>query len=224
MSQPDSVSDLERLVAAAEQYARTLFAHDSTGHDWYHTDNVRRLAQQIARAEGADEGVVVLAALLHDVGDHKLHGGDLAAGPRLVQQWLETQNAHAELTARVVAIVGSVSFKGAGVATPVASREAAVVQDADRLEALGAIGIARAFAYGGARGQLIYDPEVSPVLHHDFASYRQGSRHTIQHFHEKLLLLRDRMQTATGRRLAAQRHAFMEQFLAQFSAEWAGEC
>jgi uncharacterized protein len=211
------------LIDRTATHVRGLFAGDSTGHDWHHTDRVRRTALAIAREGGADLVVVELAALLHDVADWKFAGGDHLAGPRAARRWLEQNGADPSLVAHVEAIVAGLSFKGAGVPTPMATLEGQIVQDADRLDAIGAIGIARTFAYGGHKGQAIYDPDLPPQPHDDFEAYKRGGGSTINHFYEKLLLLADRMNTATARRLAAERHRFLEQFLEQFLAEWNGE-
>jgi uncharacterized protein len=215
----NSADLLERTAA----HVRGHFAGDSTGHDWHHTDRVRRTALAIAREENADLLVVELAALLHDVADWKFAGGDHLAGPRAARQWLAQNEADPALVEHVVQIVAGLSFKGAGVPTPMATLEGQIVQDADRLDAIGAIGIARTFAYGGHKGQPLYDPNQPPQPHDSFAAYKQGSGSTINHFYEKLLLLKDRLNTAAARRLAAERHRFLEQFLEQFLAEWNAE-
>jgi uncharacterized protein len=198
-------------------------AADSSGHDWHHIARVRRLALRLARDEGADPFVVELAALLHDIADWKFHGGDEHEGPRRAANWLASLGVDQLTIDRVSQIIREVSFKGAGVDTPTSSLEAQVVQDADRLDALGALGIARAFAYGGHAGRAIHDPDVPYETHGTFAEYKKNSGPTINHFYEKLLLLRDRMNTASGRRMAEARHQFMEEFLARFFSEWNGE-
>lgn len=211
----------ERVAQIVERL-RAAHAHDSSGHDWWHLWRVWQTARRLAQAEQADLEVVDLAALLHDVADWKFHGGDDSVGPRLAREWLENMGASPDVVNHVAQIVAGVSYKGAGVATPMTTLEGRCVQDADRLDAIGAIGIARAFAYGGSRGRLMYDPEHAPRHHASFAEYKRNSGPTINHFHEKLLLLKDRMQTASGRRLAAERHAFMEEFLNRFHSEWNG--
>lgn len=197
---------------------------EGTGHDWWHVERVRRLALRIAKEEGANLVIVELGALLHDVADHKFHDGDETAGPNASREWLCRYGVDPEIVEAVVGIVQQVSFKGAGVPDRVSSLEGKVVQDADRLDALGAIGIARTFAYGGFRKQTLWDPDVPPVLHASFDAYKKSSSPTINHFYEKLLLLKDRMHTRTGKRLAEARHALMERFLEAFFAEWNGEC
>jgi uncharacterized protein len=203
-------------------HVRDLLGADNTGHDWWHIDRVRRLALAIGEQEGADPLVVELAALLHDIADWKFHGGDEKLGPRRAAEWLASLAVDRATIDHVAQIVADISFKGAGVKTPMHSLEGQVVQDADRLDAIGAVGIARAIAYGGHAGQPIYDPDIAHTLHESFAAYKQGSGSTINHFHEKLLLLKDRMHTATARRMADERHQFMQQFLDRFQAEWDG--
>ncbi len=209
------------VVALTEARVRELLAGDATGHDWWHIERVRRLALRLAAEEGADPLVVELAALLHDVADWKL-SGDADAGARHAREWLTSLGVEPAVVEHVTGIVAGVSFKGAGVPTPMSTIEGRVVQDADRLDALGAIGIARAFAYGGSRGRALHEPEEGPRLHASFAEYRSATGSTLNHFHEKLLLLRERMNTAAGRRLADERHRFMEEFVRRFLAEWEG--
>ncbi|HZG67635.1 MAG TPA: HD domain-containing protein [Herpetosiphonaceae bacterium] len=212
----------EQVVAATVHHVRGLLDGEGTGHDWWHIERVWRLAIHIGQAEDADPFVVTLAALLHDIADWKFHGGDLDAGPRAARAWLRSQNVDESVVDHVCAVVAQVSFKGALVPDAPGSREAMVVQDADRLDALGAIGIARAFAYGGSQNRSLYDPRVIPNAHVSFEAYRASRGTTINHFHEKLLLLRDRMHTPTARAIAAERHEFMVQFLERFLAEWEG--
>ena len=158
--------------------------------------------------------------MLHDIADYKYHGGDISAGPKAAEQWMTTQQIDAEIVEKVVRIIKELSFKGAGVKTPMSTPEGKAVQDADRLDAMGAIGIARTFAYGGYKGHALYDPAIKPVMHNDFESYRKSKAPVINHFYEKLLLLKERMNTETGRRLAEKRHAFMETYLETFFEEW----
>ena len=210
------------ILSRTADHVRSLLEGDSAGHDWWHIERVRRVAMTIAREEQADLFLVELAALLHDVADWKFAGGDEAAGPAAARKWLASLEADEPTTDHVCRIIGQLSFKGAGVATPMDSLEGACVQDADRLEALGAIGIARTFAYGGWKGQPMHEPDLPPQLHGSFTEYKQNQGTTINHFYEKLLLLKDRMNTAAGKRLAQARHEFMEQYLEQFFAEWSG--
>ena len=211
------------LIERTAQHVRQTLEGDSSGHDWHHITRVLNNAVTIGEAEQADLVVVQLAALLHDIADWKFHGGDDSAGPKAARQWLESQNVDEATIVRVCDIIAGLSFKGAKVATPMSTLEGQVVQDADRLDAIGAIGIARAFAYGGHAGRAMHDPDSPPVQHNSFQAYKSSKGPTINHFYEKLLLLKDRMNTASARRLAAERHAFMEQFLQRFHAEWNGE-
>jgi uncharacterized protein len=210
-----------RILTEAEAYVRAALAHDSSGHDWWHIARVRAMARRLAHEEGADTYICELAALLHDVADDKI-AGDEETGLRTVRAWLIEHGAEVTAVEHVMQIIGTMSF-GGGNRPPMETLEGRVVQDADRLDALGAVGIARAFAYGGAHGRALYDPDDPPHAYRSKTEYRASQSSTINHFHEKLLLLKDRMNTATGRRFAAERHTYMEAFLAQFAAEWEGE-
>ncbi|WP_035566268.1 HD domain-containing protein [Hymenobacter sp. IS2118] len=211
------------LIPATAHFIEQKFADEGSGHDWAHIRRVWLMARRLAAAASeADPLVTELAALLHDIADWKFHDGDYEAGPRAAREWLRSQAASEDVIARVETVIREVSFKGAGVATPVSSIEAALVQDADRLDAIGAIGIARAFAYGGHKGRPLHDPAVPPVLHDSFASYQKNAAPTLNHFYEKLLHLQDRLNTDAARQVAASRHRYMEGFVAQFLAEWEG--
>ena len=214
------MSDVHDIISRTQTYVRTTLAGDSSGHDWWHIDRVRKNAIHIATLEGADLVTVELAALLHDIADWKFHGGDESIGPRTADRWLSQNGMDERITRHVVDIIASVSFKGAGVATDMPTLEGQCVQDADRLDAIGAVGIARAFAFGGHFGRPMHDPEVPAEQHASFGAYKSKSGPTINHFYEKLLLLKDRMQTATGRRMALERHEFMQTYLQQFFREW----
>jgi len=216
------IADRTTILARTAQHVRTLLGADTSGHDWWHIERVRSVALAIARREGADLFVVELAAILHDVADWKFHAGDGTLGQRAAAEWLVRQSVEPATVEHVGEIIGHMSFKGAGVATPMRTLEGQIVQDADRLDALGAIGIARAFAYGGHAGQALYDPDIEPRAHASFADYKSNRGTTINHFYEKLLLLKDRMNTRTGSSMADARHAFLEQFLARFYDECAG--
>ncbi len=210
------------VAGQIEQRVREKLAGESTGHDWWHTERVRATALRLGRQEKADLRVVELAALLHDVADWKFHDGDTSVGPQLARQWLEELRAPEATIRHVCSIIEGVSFKGAGVETPMATLEGRVVQDADRLDALGAIGIARAFAYGGSRGRPLHEPGKAPERHESFEQYSKSQGSTVNHFYEKLLLLKDRMQTPAARQMAEARHAFMQEFLERFLREWEG--
>lgn len=210
----------QQLVDRTAAFVRSQMEGDSSGHDWWHVWRVWQNSLFISRSENADRFVTELAALLHDIADWKFHDGDDSAGPKAARAWLSEQSIDESVIDHVCEIVATVSFKGAGVETPMATLEGKIVQDADRLEAIGAIGIARCFAFGGAKGRLMHDPEDPPELHASFEDYKKKSGPSINHFYEKLLLLKDRMNTETGRMLATQRHQVLEDFLEQFHAEW----
>jgi uncharacterized protein len=213
-------ADLLETIAARVQ---DKLHDDCSGHDWWHVARVRNLAVRLAEHEGADVYIVELAALMHDVSDYKLNGGDHEEGARIARIWLlelgET-NVYAE---KVAEIVAGVSFKGAGCNVGMSSIEGMVVQDADRLDAMGAIGIARAFAYGASAGQPMFDPGLAPCFHATPAEYFARNGTTINHFYEKLLLLKERMNTVSARLLAEDRHQILEKFLRDFHAEWKAE-
>lgn len=212
-----------QVIEQIKSEVEARLAGDGSGHDWWHVYRVWKMAQHLAAAEGADPLVVELSALLHDIADWKFHDGDEDAGPRQARELLESAAIDAETISHVCEIVSTLSFKGAGVATPMTTVAGRVVQDADRLDAIGAQGIARAFAYGGHKNRLIYHPDRKPALHRSFEEYKRNDGHTINHFYEKLLLLKDRMNTATAKKIAGERHRFMEQYLDRFFREWEGE-
>ncbi len=216
------MTDWGQVISQTVEHVQQTLAGDSSGHDWWHIDRVRRNAVQIATEENADLLIVELAALLHDIADWKFHGGDLSAGSRAARNWLSKLGVDDFTVDQVSEIIAGISFKGAGVATEMPTLEGRCVQDGDRLDAIGAIGIARAFAFGGHFGRPMYDPEIAAELHQSFAAYQTKSGPTINHFYEKLLLLKNRMQTVTGKRMALERHQFMELFLQRFFDEWNG--
>lgn len=215
--------DRRAVLDQTRTFVRERCDGESSGHDWWHIHRVCQTAITIGREEGADLYVVALAALLHDIADWKFHDGDEEIGPQTAQSWLRSLGVDEATLSHVSEIVRDVSFKGAGVPTPMRTREGQVVQDADRLDGIGAIGIARAFAYGGFRGLPMHDPAAEPFLAGSADAYKAHRGSTINHFPEKLLLLAERMNSETGRRLARERHAFMERYLEQFHAEWDGE-
>lgn len=198
-------------------------AGDGSGHDWWHIYRVWNLAKNIAGQEGANLLIVELSALLHDIADWKFYDGDDSKGPQVAEQFLIENQVERKVIDPVVEIIATISYKGAGVATPMETLEGAVVQDADRLDAIGAMGIARAFAYGGNKNRLMYHPDERPVMHQSFADYKKNTGHTINHFYEKLLLLKDRMNTASAKKMAEGRHQFMQAYLDQFYEEWDGK-
>lgn len=193
------------------------------GHDWFHIERVYKNALLIAKEEKCDLEVVKLAALLHDIADSKFHNGDESVGPKTAKTFLEAQNVKEETILHVIAIIENISFKGGNFEQKFRSKELEIVQDADRLDAIGAIGIARTFNYGGFKNRALYDPEIAPNLAMSKEEYKKSEAPTINHFYEKLLLLKDKMNTETGKKIAKKRHDFMIHFLAQFYAEWEGE-
>ncbi len=210
----------EQLLHDAEVWVRAELAGDGSGHDWWHIARVRALARTIAEYEGADSFICELAALLHDLADAKI-AGDEETGKARVREWLVAHGADAPTIEHVMEIIATMSFAG-GAKPALRTLEGRIVQDADRLDAIGAIGIARAFAFGGSRGRLLYDPDVPPQRYSDAAAYHASAAPTINHFYEKLLLLKERMNTPYAQHLAAARHRYMEAFLAEFFAEWDG--
>ncbi|MFN0224610.1 MULTISPECIES: HD domain-containing protein [Paenibacillus] len=211
----------ERIICQAEKLVREQLGGDSSGHDWWHVFRVARTAKRIAAVEGADAYLCELAALLHDLADEKLVE-DKEAGQRRIEVWLEETGVEAEHTAHVMEIIRTVSYSG-GHGAPMRTLEGRIVQDADRLDALGAIGIGRTFAYGGWKGRLMHDPEQAPRDAMSLEEYRGSGGTAIHHFYEKLLKLKDLMNTDTGKALAVERHRYMEGFLKQFYKEWEGD-
>ena len=208
------------LIEKTEVFVKKQLEGEGTGHDWFHIKRVHDNAVKIAEKEGGDLLKVRLAALLHDIADHKFHHGDLNKGPEIARTWLLKIGASESLAEEIAKIVYQISYKGANVPSKMDSLEGKIVQDADRLDAIGAIGIARAFAYGGAQKRELYNPEIAPEMHDSFEAYRIDKGHTINHFYEKLLLLKDRMNTETAKQMASGRHHFMEKFLERFYDEW----
>lgn len=193
------------------------------GHDWFHIERVYKNALFIAKEENVDEFIVSLGALLHDIADAKFYDGDETVGPKMAREFLENQQVDEAIILHIENIINFISFKATlSPGEKFTSPELEVIQDADRLDAIGAIGIARCFNYGGFKNRVLYNPEIVPNLNMTKAEYKKSTAPTINHFYEKLLLLKDKMNTKTGRRIAADRHLFMEQFLAQFFEEWNG--
>ncbi len=214
---------LASIITKTEQYVRNELEGEGSGHDWWHIHRVRNTALMLAENEHADLVVVELAALLHDIADHKFHNGDDTAGPKVAGKWLAGLSVEPDIIKHVQEIIRDLSFKGAKVATPMRTIEGKVVQDADRLDAIGAIGIARAFAYGGHKNRELYNPEISTTQHTSFEAYKNDAGPTVNHFYEKLFLLKDRMNTEAGKRIAQERHEFMKAYIDRFYAEWNGK-
>lgn len=193
------------------------------GHDWFHIERVWKTSKTLAKEENVNTTIVELGALLHDIADAKFHNGDESIGPQKAKAFLEKHHVDEAIIEHVLQIIKNISFKGGNFDQAFRSAELDVVQDADRLDAIGAIGIARCFNYGGYKNRKLYDPAIPPKLNMSKEEYKASTAPTINHFYEKLLLLKDRMNTPSGKKIAEQRHAFMESFLAQFYAEWEGE-
>lgn len=211
------------IITRTVAHVRAETSGEGSGHDWWHIYRVWQTTTTLAEAEGADAFVAQLAALLHDIADWKFHDGDETVGPRVAGEWLRGLGVDEAVIAQVGAIIKGVSFKGEAETPAPLSLEGQIVQDADRLDAIGAVGVARVFAYCGYKGIPIHDPETPYRAGMTAAEYKQNNGTGINHFYEKLLLLRDRMNTASGRALAEERHAYLEGFLAQFAREWRDE-
>ncbi len=204
-------------------FVKERLQNAEAGHDWFHVERVYKNALLIAAQEECDLEIVKLGALLHDIADSKFHNGDETIGPKVAREFLESQKASEEVISHVVSIIENISFKGGNFEKKLTSIELDIVQDADRLDALGAIGIARTFNYGGFKNRPLYLPNIAPNLHMTKEEYKNSEAPTLNHFYEKLLLLKDKMNTETGKKIALERHKFMENFLSQFYAEWEGE-
>lgn len=212
----------KEVIQQTINFVKETLAGAEAGHDWFHIERVWKTAKHINATEKSDDLTIELAALLHDIADSKFNGGDEDIGPKKATDFLASISVNAEIIEHVKQIIKNISFKNSFDNTVFSSKELQVVQDADRLDALGAIGIARAFTYGGFKNRLLYDPKVKPKFNHDKESYKNTSAPTINHFYEKLLLLKDLMNTETGKKMAEKRHQFMERYLEQFFAEWEG--
>lgn len=204
-------------------FVKNQLTHAEGGHDWFHIERVYKNALLIAEEEECDLTVVKLAALLHDIADSKFHGGDETVGPKTARTFLESQNVSEDIILHVIAIIENISFKGGNFEKKFNSKELEIVQDADRLDALGAIGIARTFNYGGFKNRPLYNPNIQPNLNMSKEEYKNSESPTLNHFYEKLLLLKDKMNTESGKKIAQKRHDFMVTFLSQFYAEWDGQ-
>ena len=213
----------EELINKTIAFVKEQLADAEGGHDWFHIERVYKNALLISKNENVDGFVVVLGALLHDIADSKFHNGDETVGPQKAREFLFKHNVDSKVIEHVVNIIENISFKGGNEAEKFRSLELDVVQDADRLDAIGAIGIARAFNYGGFKNRAVYNPDIKPNLNMSKAEYKTSNAPTINHFYEKLLLLKDKMKTKTGKEIALDRHSYMEQFLKQFYSEWSGK-
>ena len=211
------------LISKTIFFVKQRLENAESGHDWFHIERVYKCALIIADREICDETVVKLGALLHDIADSKFHNGDETIGPKTAREFLESLNANKEVIDHVVKIIENISYKGGNFDNEFTSIELEIVQDADRLDAMGAIGIARAFHYGGFKNRPLFDPKIAPKLSMSKEEYKNSKAPTLNHFYEKLLLLKDKMNTETGRKMAIGRHQFMVTFLSDFYAEWDGE-
>lgn len=210
------------IIENTINFVKKQLEHAESGHNWFHMERVYNNALLIAKEETCNLEVVQLAALLHDIADSKFHDGDETVGPKVARDFLTSENVSEETINHVVKIIENISFKGGNFEKKFTSKELEIVQDADRLDAIGAVGIARTFNYGGFKNREIYNPEILPNLNMSKEEYKNSTAPTINHFYEKLLLLKDKMNTESGKKIAQQRHAFMETFLEQFYNEWNG--
>lgn len=212
----------EAIINAAITFVKKTLKGAEGGHDWFHTERVYKNSLHIAQTEPVDTFVVALGALFHDIADSKFNNGDETIAPKIAKKFLDTYILEPKITEHVINIIINISFKGGNTEQKFTSPELDVVQDADRLDAIGAIGIARTFNYGGFKNRAIYNPEILPNLNLTPYEYKNSTAPTINHFYEKLLLLKDRMNTKTGKLIAEKRHNFMNLFLDQFYKEWQG--
>jgi len=213
----------ETVIQETIDFVKEVLSDAEGGHDWWHIYRVWKLSKHIAQTENVDNFIVELGALLHDIADSKFHDGDEEVGPRKAREFLSSLNVQEDVIIHVENIISNISFKGGKHTQKFKSPELDVIQDADRLDAMGAIGVARTFNYGGHKGREIYNPDTKPNLNMTKEEYKNSNASTLNHFYEKLLLLKDRMNTNTGKSMAEHRHKYMEQFLDEFYEEWNGE-
>jgi len=215
--------DKKIIIQKTIDFVKETLADAEGGHDWWHIYRVWNLSKQIAKTENVDLFVVELGALLHDIADSKFHNGDEIVGPLKAREFLNSLNVEEKIIIHIENIISNISFKGGNQAQKFKSPELDVIQDADRLDAMGAIGIARTFNYGGFKNREIYNPEIKANLNMTKEEYKNSTAPTLNHFYEKLLLLKDRMNTETGKIMSEHRHEFMKQYLDEFDKEWSGE-
>lgn len=216
----------DEIINQTCDHVKQLLSGEGSGHDWWHVLRVWNNAKHILETERADNLVVELSALLHDISDWKSNGGDETVGAKVAKEWLETLAVDSATIDRVCEIISTSSFKGSGSKSEMKTIEGKILQDADRLDAIGAIGIARGFVFCGSRGLPMYDPNIKPLENMDETQYKNLDRSTytqINHFYEKLLLLKDLMNTQSAKKIAESRHKFMEEFLERFYGEWEGK-
>lgn len=218
------MSKKETIIEATKDFVKETLKNAESGHDWFHTLRVYNNARLIAKSESVDLYIVALGALLHDIADSKFHNGDDNIAPRVARKFLVQHNVDSFVINSVIDIINNISFnKSLETNNKTNSIELDVVQDADRLDAIGAIGIARCFNYGGFKNRKLFDPSIKPNLKMSKNEYKNSTAPTINHFYEKLLLLSDKMNTKTGKKIAKERHQFMTEYLDQFHAEWEGK-
>lgn len=215
--------DTSKIIKNTAEFVQTSLIDAEGGHDWFHILRVWNNAKLIAKEENVDLFIVELGALLHDIADSKFYNGDETIGPKVAREFLQTQQVSEEIIFHIEQIISNISYKGGNFTQTFTSLELQVLQDADRLDAIGAIGIARCFNYGGFKNRPLYNPEIKPNLQQTKEEYKNSNAPTINHFYEKLLLLKDKMNTKTGKKIAFARHSYMEQFLQQFYNEWEGK-
>jgi len=213
----------QQIISTTEAFVKATLQNAEGGHDWFHMLRVWNNAKLISENENVDNFIVELGALLHDIADSKFHNGDETIGPKIAREFLEKQHVEEHIIVHIEHIISNISYKGGNFNQNFNSPELAVIQDADRLDAIGAVGIARCFNYGGFKNRSLYNPEIAPKLNQTKEEYKNSKAPTINHFYEKLLLLKDRMNTETGKKIAEERHLYMETFLQQFYNEWNGE-
>ena len=212
------------IVLVTKAFVQNKLMNAEGGHDWWHIYRVWKMAARIAKSEDVDHEIVELAALLHDIADPKFHNGDETIGPRTAKNFLESQNVNQETIDHIINIIQHMSFKNSLGKQSFTSKEMEVVQDADRLDAIGAIGIARVFSFGGHKGNPIHDPTMKPKLNMSKEEYKKSNGTSLNHFYEKLFLLKDKMNTETGKKIAESRHDFMQGYVKRFYEEFEGDC
>jgi len=209
-----------QIINKTKEYVKIKLDGEGTGHDWWHILRVYKISISIGKKENADMFIVELTALLHDIADWKFNEGSSEIGLKLSREWLTNLGVDGAIISKITNIIGTMSFKGGTMDAKQETIEGKVVQDADRLDAIGAIGIARAFAYGGHKQRELYNPNVKPQKHTDFEQYKKNIGTSVNHFYEKLLFLKDLMNTESGKSMAKERHEFMEKYLDHFFSEW----
>lgn len=211
---------MNNTIQNTVQFVKEKLKGAEAGHDWFHIERVWKLSKKIAQTENCNENVVELSALLHDIADPKFHNGDETLALKISREFLESENVDEEIIVLVLFVIQNISFKNRGEAPKDLPIELKIVQDADRIDAIGAIGVARTFNFGGFKNNLMYHPDIEPKLNMSKDEYKKSNGTTINHFYEKLLLLKDLMNTEEGKKIAEERHQFMLTFLDQFYKEW----